>query len=151
MQTGYTAILLAPILAGFVSLLLTLFFCRTRRLPLDKPNDRSLHATPLPRAGGIAVVAGVLVAAAVLKSDLVMILPAALLAMASFIDDFHALPVSGRLTLHLIAAGSFLWLSGPFSTGTLIALVLAMAWLINLYNFMDGADGGEQCHDAPFP
>jgi UDP-N-acetylmuramyl pentapeptide phosphotransferase/UDP-N-acetylglucosamine-1-phosphate transferase len=141
MQTGYTALLRAPILAGIVSLLLTAFLCRTRSLPLDKPNDRSLHAIPLPRAGGIAVVAGVLVAAAVLKSDLVMILPAALLAMASFVDDFRALPVAGRLALHLIAAGSFLWLSGAFSAVALVALVLAMGWLINLYNFMDGADG----------
>lgn len=31
------------------------------KLPLDEPNDRSLHKRPIPRIGGVAVTAGVVV------------------------------------------------------------------------------------------
>lgn len=141
MQTGFTADLLAPVLAGIVSTLATFVLCRTRSLPLDQPNERSLHKIPLPRTGGIAIIAGVAAAAMVLEGILFLILPAGLLAVVSYVDDRHPLPAPVRLAFHLFAAALFLWVGGPLSVWALTALVVAVAWLTNLYNFMDGSDG----------
>jgi UDP-N-acetylmuramyl pentapeptide phosphotransferase/UDP-N-acetylglucosamine-1-phosphate transferase len=44
--------------------------------------------------------------------------------------------------MHLLAAGVFLWLAaGSSGAALLVVLLLAIAWLTNLYNFMDGSDG----------
>lgn len=36
---------------------------RGNKLPMDHPNERSLHETPTPRIGGLGIMAGVGVAA----------------------------------------------------------------------------------------
>jgi UDP-GlcNAc:undecaprenyl-phosphate GlcNAc-1-phosphate transferase len=110
---------------------------------LDEPNARSLHHRPVPRTGGIAVLVGATVAVAFGAAQLW--LPAAvalLLAVLSFIDDLHQLPTVARLAVHLGAAAFIVWyLLAPMHAVEMAVLVLALAWLTNLYNFMDGSDG----------
>ena len=48
----------AVLIAAIAGTGLVLFFLR-RHAILDHPNDRSSHAIPVPRGGGIAVVAGI--------------------------------------------------------------------------------------------
>lgn len=142
METGVYASMLAPPLAGFVSAAIGAVLVRTRSLPLDKPNERSLHAVPVPRTGGLAIMSGVVAAALLLQTDLTLMGPAVALAVVSYADDRHALPVMGRLALHLVATGVFLWMAAAsVALATFIFLLLAVAWLTNLYNFMDGSDG----------
>ena len=142
METGASAITLAPLLAGIVSTVIMAVLVRSRSLPLDKPNERSLHVVPVPRTGGIAIITGIVVAAFCLHADPGLIVPAAALALASYLDDRHALPASVRLGMHLLAAGAFLWLAGaPTAVALLFVLLLAIGWITNLYNFMDGSDG----------
>ena len=142
METGVLAPTLAPLLAGIVSTATMFVLLRTRGLPLDEPNERSLHRVPVPRTGGIAIFIGILAAAMWLRASPGLLGPAVALAMASYFDDRHALPATVRLVLHLAAAGAFLWLAaGPAHTATLVVLLFAIAWITNLYNFMDGADG----------
>src|SRR5258708_18317099 len=44
--------------------------------------------------------------------------------------------------MHLLAAGIFLWpAAGSSGAVLLVVLLLAIAWITNLYNFMDGSDG----------
>src|SRR5258708_35696498 len=44
--------------------------------------------------------------------------------------------------MHLLAAGIFLWPAAESSGAALLfVLLLAIAWITNLYNFMDGSDG----------
>ncbi len=142
METGVFASTLAPLLAGIVSTATVFVLLRTRGLALDKPNERSLHLIPVPRTGGIAIITGIVTAAVCLRASPSLLVPAVALAIASYFDDRHALPAAVRLVMHLVAAGVFLWLAaGSSGAALLVVLLLAIAWITNLYNFMDGADG----------
>jgi UDP-N-acetylmuramyl pentapeptide phosphotransferase/UDP-N-acetylglucosamine-1-phosphate transferase len=115
---------------------------RHSRLPMDHPNVRSLHVTPMPRIGGLGIMAGVGVAS-VLLADAVL-LPAMLaaftLAALSLLDDARGLPMVARLLAHFVAAVACLLALG-LTGWTLVGATLAVVWMTNLYNFMDGADG----------
>lgn len=128
-------------LAAFLAVRLLL--SRFGRFALDKPNARSLHASPVPRTGGIAVLAGAAISLAFAAAQLW--LPAFLglgLAIVSFADDLWSLPTTARLAAHLIAAGLLVWhVLSPMHPVEMAVLVVAVAWLTNLYNFMDGSDG----------
>jgi UDP-GlcNAc:undecaprenyl-phosphate GlcNAc-1-phosphate transferase len=116
---------------------------RLGRWALDEPNARSLHERPVPRTGGIAVLLGASIAFAFGAGPLW--LPAALalaLGVVSLADDLHGLPTLGRLTAHLAAAAIAVWyLVSPMHVVETALLVLAVAWITDLYNFMDGSDG----------
>ncbi len=126
---------------------------------LDHPNLRSLHATPTPRIGGIAILLTLLISVVIHQPHgWQVIAPSlALLAIVSLIDDRCSLSVFLRLGLHFTAAIIFLWqlityyfatgghqsvISLNFSSaGGLVLIVFVVIWVMNLYNFMDGADG----------
>jgi UDP-N-acetylmuramyl pentapeptide phosphotransferase/UDP-N-acetylglucosamine-1-phosphate transferase len=116
---------------------------RFGRLALDEPNARSLHERPVPRTGGIAVLLGAAVAFAFGAAPLW--LPGALalgLAAVSFVDDLRRLSTPARLGAHLLAAGTVVWyLLSPMHLLEMAVLILAVAWITDLYNFMDGSDG----------
>jgi UDP-GlcNAc:undecaprenyl-phosphate/decaprenyl-phosphate GlcNAc-1-phosphate transferase len=116
---------------------------RLSRLPLDQPNLRSLHAAPVPRSGGIGIMAGILVVGVLLASQWPMLLLCtALLSLLSFIDDLRGLTPALRLAIHVIAALAFAIATLPHLSPLWLAfLVVAIVWVINLYNFMDGSDG----------
>jgi UDP-N-acetylmuramyl pentapeptide phosphotransferase/UDP-N-acetylglucosamine-1-phosphate transferase len=136
---------LAPVAAFLVALAAArlLLTPAGRRIALDRPNERSLHAQPVPRTGGIAVAAGVAVACSLAPTGVALILAgAAALAAVSFADDLVGLPSLARLATHLAAAGAALHFQVGYTEPVLFAaLLLAIAWYANLYNFMDGADG----------
>jgi UDP-N-acetylmuramyl pentapeptide phosphotransferase/UDP-N-acetylglucosamine-1-phosphate transferase len=114
---------------------------------------------PVPRGGGIAVVAAILLAwlglvfAGVAAASLLAVpLGALLLAAVSWGDDRRGLPPLTRLAVHCVAVALGLamvaligapmllheWL--PWRLGA-IAAALIWLWFINLFNFMDGIDG----------
>jgi UDP-N-acetylmuramyl pentapeptide phosphotransferase/UDP-N-acetylglucosamine-1-phosphate transferase len=113
------------------------------RLPQDMPNERSLHERPVPRTGGVAVLGGIVVSLAAGFVPMSLSIAAALcLAVISFADDLYGLPTSVRLIAHLSAAGLLVWYTlSPMEWWKLFLLCLAVGWITNLYNFMDGADG----------
>ena len=118
---------------------------RLSGLVLDHPNPRSLHDAPIPRTGGLGLHAGAQLALGVIAPNL----PAALwiafivLLLVSFWDDVRGIPAAARLTAHLVACGLFVAAVLPSEYGfmTAVAATLAIAWMANLYNFMDGSDG----------
>jgi UDP-N-acetylmuramyl pentapeptide phosphotransferase/UDP-N-acetylglucosamine-1-phosphate transferase len=116
---------------------------RLARFALDQPNERSLHARPVPRTGGLAVLAGITAATAAFATGLWLPLGLALaLAAISLADDLRPLPTGLRLAAHLGAAGFLAWfLLSPMHPLELALIALALAWITNLYNFMDGSDG----------
>jgi len=70
-------------------------------------------------------------------------LGAALLVGISFLDDLVGLPIVGRLIMHCVVASGFvagLLFSQVGLVWVSIAIV-AVVWMTNLYNFMDGMDG----------
>jgi UDP-N-acetylmuramyl pentapeptide phosphotransferase/UDP-N-acetylglucosamine-1-phosphate transferase len=128
-----------------------------RRAILDHPNERSNHAIPKPRGGGLAVVPIVLIAwiaasLPALPTGLPVVLSgAAVLALLSWVDDLRSLPAGLRFAVQAVvvasAAATGLGAQGlvfqgllPGWADTAVAAVLWL-WFLNLYNFMDGIDG----------
>lgn len=141
-MTNWTAFLVA---AAATVVLLAMLLRRSHALPVDHPNERSLHEAPTPRIGGLALfpgcVAGFLAAggAAAGTSSLLLGLAAGLFAV-SIIDDWRGLGVVPRFGAHLLAAAVLVVAAIGLSPLAIVA-VLAIGWMTNLFNFMDGANG----------
>jgi UDP-N-acetylmuramyl pentapeptide phosphotransferase/UDP-N-acetylglucosamine-1-phosphate transferase len=111
-------------------------------LPLDQPNERSLHVVPKPRAGGLGMLAGVLLAFGLLRAEPLLATLVAALAVVSFLDDRSHLPIGVRFAAHALAAVAFVAFGLPdLHPAWQAVAVLAIVWTTNLYNFMDGSDG----------
>ena len=128
---------------------------------LDHPNERSSHAAPTPRGGGLAIVCAFLGGLAALfafghvNAMLLAALGGGGLAVAAvgFVDDHGGLSPLLRLLVHFAAAAwALYWLCGmpPLRVGGGLVLdgplwtavgMVGLVWLLNLYNFMDGIDG----------
>ena len=142
-----TTMLWAP-LTAFAAALLIIWWLAKGRLSafvLDRPNPRSLHEAPIPRTGGIGLHAGVLLAFGIIAPNLPLTLWIAfgMLVLISLLEDLRGVRTILRLLAHLLAAGIF---TAPIlldEYGLLVTAVatLAIAWMANLYNFMDGSDG----------
>jgi UDP-N-acetylmuramyl pentapeptide phosphotransferase/UDP-N-acetylglucosamine-1-phosphate transferase len=148
--TGFGAAVFCYCLTGAILPLL-------KRVALSRPNQRSSHREPTPQGGGIAVIAATvllacLAAAAVGVSSasftqLAMIGGAAVfLACVGAADDIKSLPAIARLLAQVIAAAAVLAAlpdalipSVPYWIDRAV-LLLALVWMINLTNFMDGID-----------
>lgn len=137
---------LVPFSAFVVCWLMLAWLLRRGRLPMDHPNERSLHATPMPRIGGLGIMAGVggavvwLASAGVLQAALPVVLAAFALAALSVVDDVRGLPAGVRFLAHFVVAVACLLALG-LSGWALVLGTLAVVWMTNLYNFMDGSDG----------
>lgn len=141
--------ILLPLLAGFaLSFLVCIgLLAALLRFPatglLDQPNQRSLHHTAIPRVGGLALIPGALAGwsfVSGLPGGLALLVGG--LAALSFVDDRRGLPPPLRLAAHLLAAGVWVGLALPLpNLAWAIVAVLAIAWMTNLYNFMDGSNG----------
>lgn len=111
------------------------------RRVVDVPNPRSLHVVPVPRFGGIGVlVPGLMALLFGGRVDLALLV--LMLAGISLTDDFFNVSAGLRLCIHMLAATllMFVVVSPPaFLLGML--LIVGVVWMINLFNFMDGADG----------
>lgn len=133
-----------------------------RHALLDKPNARSLHQTPVPRIGGIAIVLAMYVGFAVANgfafraSDpgaklLLLGIP---VAFVGLLDDLKPLPASVRfalqigvsvtLLLFLDHRSVFVWSGLSLHLPRAAFLAIGTIWIVavlNIYNFMDGMDG----------
>ncbi|MGY6251887.1 MraY family glycosyltransferase [Paraburkholderia caledonica] len=113
------------------------------RLATDVPNDRSLHTRPTPRVGGWGIVPVAALAIFALAPELWLpALAAVLLALLSQIDDRRGLPARLRFGGHVLAVALLVVVyPADVPWWMLAALAFLLVWLVNLYNFMDGADG----------
>jgi UDP-N-acetylmuramyl pentapeptide phosphotransferase/UDP-N-acetylglucosamine-1-phosphate transferase len=154
---------LLAVATAILSGLLVRRFCNPRSIMfvLDHPNPRSMHTQPVPRSGGIAILASIL--AGVLATTILLGRPPGLewvaagalsVSIVSFLDDRFSLSPGLRIMVHLGAAAIALLagfrldrlllpgVSWSFAAGLASVLtVLFVVWMINLYNFMDGMDG----------
>jgi Fuc2NAc and GlcNAc transferase len=152
------------IAAAAASLFLTHLVRRfaVARSIVDVPNGRSLHATPVPRGGGLAVAATVLSGMVLLTVfgnlpvhwTIAVVGGGAPIALVGWLDDRQH--VTRRLVRGLVhfagAVWALWWLGGlpvlslgSYSlalpvVGTILAAI-GIVWWTNLYNFMDGIDG----------
>jgi UDP-N-acetylmuramyl pentapeptide phosphotransferase/UDP-N-acetylglucosamine-1-phosphate transferase len=150
---------------GMLTSLVLRWFLRTDSVFLskDEPSSRGLHDHVVPRGGGLAIfgcvaIAGVMVhllqGSVNVDLDLLTIVSLTGIGVMGFLDDRFNLGVGLRLVAGLtlttlLAVGSigdhslvvfgqtFDWSFGlVFLAGT-----IGLFWLMNLFNFMDGADG----------
>jgi len=122
--------------------LLVLLDRRFRHVAIDVPNGRSLHAGPIPRTGGLAIMSAVLLTWLFLGIELQWLLLPAMLLAVSLLDDMRGVAVGWRLLTHVLVCALFLLINLRGTDWWVLAcLLLAMVWMLNLYNFMDGADG----------
>jgi UDP-GlcNAc:undecaprenyl-phosphate GlcNAc-1-phosphate transferase len=164
---------LAFLVAGLVTLLLVPSTIRLARRvgAIDMPNARSLHEVPTPKLGGLAILAGALIAGLIwLPWDAetrTILIGAVAIATVGFLDDVYELnaamkllgqtaaviiPVTAGVT---VASFTFPFL-GQVNPGTvhLLALpgggaidlgdlgtVIGIVAVINVINLIDGVDG----------
>ncbi|MDO6563992.1 glycosyltransferase family 4 protein [Amphritea sp. 1_MG-2023] len=132
-----------------------------RKKLLDVPNERSLHANPTPRGGGVSVVVVFILGLCILVfSDFLSVTnfisftcAALLVSVVGFIDDHGHVPARWRILVHVSAALLLVFMlrgiPGLIVLGFEINLsalgypiaIVYLVWLLNLYNFMDGIDG----------
>lgn len=125
------------------------------------PNERTLHKHNVPRGGGVAIALPFLVAVLVLyvagelplRWFLALFVGGGVLALVGFIDDVAEVSAKVRILLHAaLAAWALGCLGGApavnlgFATvdlgvAGLPVFALAIIWMINLFNFVDGIDG----------
>lgn len=133
----------SPLISAIVTLLLTLILTVNKEaLIQDIPNDRSLHTEPIPRTGGIALMAGILSGWMLMIQswEWWIVLPVLGLFVLSLVDDMRGLTAGTRLIGHFVAAQVVLGGAGLDWLWSLPVL-LFIVWMTNLYNFMDGSDG----------
>lgn len=149
------------VISAFLSaVVVTAWLLRSRmhESMLDVPNDRSLHSTPTPRSGGLAILIGVVIGTTIYGPAVDNLQPVAIglalavLAAVSILDDIRGTRIFSRLIVHFLSAAIFLAagfgsyalpLSGDLVPDVLtwLGALLFLVWMINLYNFMDGMDG----------
>jgi Fuc2NAc and GlcNAc transferase len=112
---------------------------------IDHPDHRSAHAAPVPRGGGIGILAGMVGSGLFLGMPPLLLLAMAMVGLVSFADDRFGLPAWLRLGFHLLAAalvvggsGEVVGLGAPWA---FCFWVLFIAGTGNIFNFMDGIDG----------
>lgn len=118
---------------------------------IDIPNARSLHVAAVPRGAGLAIALVVtLVQLALVMSGLwssqpalVTIGVAAGFAALGWSDDRASRSVAMRFAVQAVLSMVFVTLALPPEINWPLRglLWLAVMWAVNLFNFMDGADG----------
>jgi Fuc2NAc and GlcNAc transferase len=129
---------------------------------VDRPNSRSSHERVTPRAGGLAVLAGVGLALALAPYSwwrepaplAAFAVGAIALAGVGLVDDRWGVPPLVRLAVHVAAAVLVVTSAGGLERVPLpppldlplrsVGVVVGVIWIVavvNFYNFMDGIDG----------
>lgn len=112
---------------------------------LDYPNSRSLHSEPVPRIGGLGLLLGVMVTWLLFSVALPLVLWVGIffLVLISLIDDIWHAPVWCRLVIQSVVAAGFssILLFDTYGWTVVLLVSVAIIWMSNLYNFMDGSDG----------
>jgi UDP-N-acetylmuramyl pentapeptide phosphotransferase/UDP-N-acetylglucosamine-1-phosphate transferase len=119
---------------------------------LDVPNLRSSHEVPTPRLGGVAIFAGTLAGAALLRSEgmVPLLLAAALVWAVGLVDDLSGLHFGVKAAFQALAAAGLLFFYPPTILSAapgifgILLFAVAVLWIVSLsnaFNFMDGIDG----------
>ena len=123
----------------------------TRRQLVDLPGARRVHDAPTPRGGGIGIALLVVATFAWLASQVAhppllawVAGGIGLFSALGLLDDIRPLHALPKLTIQLLAAAIVVSaIPGPSVPGwwAWALTVLACAYTVNLFNFMDGSNG----------
>jgi Fuc2NAc and GlcNAc transferase len=130
---------------------LALVYARRSGL-IDVPGERHSHSEATPRGGGAGIVLALVVMAVAPLGDpmpgtvYTVVLPGFIvLALLGWLDDHRPLRARSRFVVQLLVCVFLVWnlpRDGMFAGAAFaVVAVLFAAWMINLYNFMDGSNG----------
>lgn len=128
---------------------------------MDVPNARSSHEIPTPRGGGVAVVVSFLtgliwfsLAGYVSVGFLsLFIIAGFVVSLVGWFDDHGHVSARWRLLVHCVAASLVVYACGGLPVLSILGWdvnfgwlghflsIIALVWILNLFNFMDGIDG----------
>jgi FlaA1/EpsC-like NDP-sugar epimerase/UDP-N-acetylmuramyl pentapeptide phosphotransferase/UDP-N-acetylglucosamine-1-phosphate transferase len=110
--------------------------------PNSHPSERSLHQDLIPRGGGLGIACGLFFGFVALGVDMHVCAALFLIWAVSSLDDWISQRALIRLLVQSVAAAALVhsWLPGSTPIISLF-LALTLIWSLNLFNFMDGADG----------
>jgi UDP-GlcNAc:undecaprenyl-phosphate/decaprenyl-phosphate GlcNAc-1-phosphate transferase len=122
-----------------------------RWLLYDLPAPLKIHQRPIPRIGGVAMMAGLVAGAFVADPSFLQAhgspaLAVALVWGASLADDVKDLAPLARLAVHFVA-GSLFWFGGlrliwtRFVAADFLLTCFFVAFVVNSMNLLDGMDG----------
>ena len=157
---GYLALFITTLVVSLVASVVYLRFA-SRYGPYATPNYRSLHQKVIPRGAGLAVVFAALLGYLYLYLDhelsnsqlMVYVIGGLVVAAMGAADDRLDISARYRMPFQFLTAGWICyWLRGlaPIDLGFAVislgvfghaALIVALVWFYNLYNFIDGIDG----------
>jgi UDP-GlcNAc:undecaprenyl-phosphate GlcNAc-1-phosphate transferase len=165
-----TYVALFMLAAGLSSVLTPLVRRSARRWGVvDQPDERRIHRQPVPRLGGVAIYAALLVSltslflsenlvATQFKAELPrvarLLIPATLILLLGVYDDLRGANAPVKFSVQIVAAGLLyflgfqvtrVWnpLGGTIELGV-FALPITILWLVgitNAFNLIDGLDG----------
>ena len=117
-------------------------------------NERTMHSGVIPKGGGLLLLLSAAISVSAFhplaEFNWALVAGVVMLAAISWRDDTGHLPAAIRLPVHLAVASLFVWslpVDARVFQGLLpvwldaIVTVIALAWMMNLYNFMDGING----------
>lgn len=128
---------------------------------VDRPGGRKTHHGNIPVVGGLAMLLGIVVGAAVLPASIapanLLIAACGLLVVLGLLDDRFELSPYGRLLTHAAIISAVAFGSGatvqsignPFGVGSIefvgiwsyVATLIFVAGAVNAFNMLDGMDG----------
>jgi len=151
-------------LPGTLTLCWLYLWLATSRGWVRPASTRDLHTRPTVSGGGIGAALAILAALLVLPNlgvnfpgQMATLILVAVFTVVGFFDDHFPLPTATKLALQAVGIGLF-WLLQPGGIplpdltdlsglslvpvlALIVVLALAQLWWVNLFNFMDGADG----------
>lgn len=117
----------------------------------DIPNERSSHASVVPRGGGFGIPLAVTLAGlSFAPSQLLVASASVFVSTTAFLNDRSELPFGVRLAAEAIASGTVAYLafltvhaakSQPYALVILAISILYIVGQANIFNFMDGING----------
>jgi UDP-GlcNAc:undecaprenyl-phosphate GlcNAc-1-phosphate transferase len=125
----------------------------------DKPNQRKVHQSTMPRLGGLAIfisfIVGMLVLHPINPASMAILLGTSIIIITGILDDLYELPAKYKMIGQLIAAISVVYLAdlqvvfinlpfgGQLELGYL-SIPFTILWIVgitNAINLIDGLDG----------
>ena len=129
---------------SFISTLVLTFLIVKYPIAISKPSTRGMHVSSVPTSGGFAILLSFLTLSIILDFNIYFIILFLFISFIGLLDDIYNLGKSVRFISQIILPISLILLTPVEFVNNYIFLniliIIAMTYLINVFNFMDGID-----------
>ncbi len=128
-----------------------IIFAKAKNI-VDIPNDRSSHAVTTPRGGGLSISLSLITCLLFIITThnnipnyfLLFTFCIVVISIIGIIDDLKGLSIKIRGLIYVLISSVFITVVLNNNSNEIyfaFLLIIFLTWFINMYNFMDGADG----------